>query len=190
MCRLLSEVDNICNENVMDLALSTIIDWTKTWWNYLPDALINSTIQLAFDLLTSHLAEHDNPVIRTRIAMFLVTVVERSFPQNWPALVPMMIEVWKSASFKKQGVILKMFEMVFVDSADANLNSEIPTLRRQEIVSGIVAAQEQLFETCYQYLASCNHALSQTLGELPFTTFLFLRSIFVPHTTRLYYSLH
>lgn len=163
--QLLSEDESICNQYMKLLALSILNDWIKLWWNRLPDASKLSVKQLALDLLNSPLAVHESSAIRMKIAMILANVVERVFPQYWPTLVPEMISVWMSSPFARQDVILKMFEMVIVDSVDTDFNSALPTLRRQEIVAGIVESQKQLFETSYQYLVYCNQEFTQILGK-------------------------
>jgi hypothetical protein len=155
MSRILAEDENTCNQYIKLLSLSILNDWIKMWWNKLPEHGKVAVKQLALDLLSSNLAINENASIRTKIAVILSNVVERVFPQYWPGFVKEMIELWVSSPFARQDVILKALETVIVDSVDADFNSALPTLRRQEIVAGIVEMQVPLFETSYQYLGYC-----------------------------------
>lgn len=166
MSKLLAEPETVCNQYMKLLALSILNDWIKLWWNKLPDNGKSAVKQLSLDLLTSELSVHENAAIRMKVAVILSNVVERVFPQYWPTLLQEMIALWVSSPFARQDVILKMLEMVIVDSVDTDFNSALPTLRRQEIVAGIVEAQKPLFETSYQYIGYCFQEYTQLLGKL------------------------
>ena len=152
MSRILSEDESICNQYVKQLALSVLNDWIKLWWNKLPDQRKGDVKQLAMDLLSSNLSIHENSSIRTKIAVIMSNVAERIFPQYWPTFMQEMVALWLSSPFSRQDVILKLLETVIVDSIDTDFNSILPTLRRQEIVAGIVDAQTLLFDTSYQFM--------------------------------------
>jgi hypothetical protein len=153
--RVLSEDEAVCNQYVKLLALTILNDWIKIWWNKLPEERKLAVKQLAMELVASSLAVHDNSSIRTKIAVILSNVVERVFPQYWPNFLKEMIELWVASPFARQDVILKMLETVIVDSVDQDFNSALPTLRRQEIVAGIVDAQQALFKTSFEYMGYC-----------------------------------
>ena len=155
MSQILSDSEDRCNQYIKLLSLSVLNDWIKMWWNKLPEQGKLAVKQLALDLLVSELAIHSNASIRTKIAVILSNVVERVFPQYWPTFIKEMVDLWVSSPFARQDVILKMLETVIVDSVDTDFNSVLPTLRRQEIVAGIVDSQQLLFETSFQYLGYC-----------------------------------
>ena len=167
MSRVLAEDDGVCNQYVKLLALTILNDWIKLWWNKVPEHSKLAMKQLALDLLSSSLGVHESAAIRMKIAVILANVVERVFPQYWPTLMPEMLSLWQSSPFARQDIVLKMLEMVVVDSIDVDFNSALPTLRRQEIVTGLVEAQAPLFQTSYEYLMYCNqeYARQRAAGE-------------------------
>lgn len=171
--QVLAEEETVCNQYVKLLALSILNDWIKLWWNKLPEERKLAVKQLSMDLVTSNLAVHDNSSIRTKIAVILSNVVERVFPQYWPTFLKEMVDLWVASPFARQDVILKMLETVIVDSVDQDFNSALPTLRRQEIVAGIVDAQQVLFTTSFDYLGYCFQEYTRlsagTLTNTPLT---------------------
>jgi hypothetical protein len=153
--RILAEDDSVCNQFIKLLALTILNDWIKLWWNKVPEGTKLSIKQLSLDLLNSSLALSDSGAMRMKIAVILSNVAERVFPQYWSTFIQEMTSLWQSSPFGRQDVILKALEIVVVDSIDADFNSVLPTLRRQEIVTGLVEAQSLLYETSFGYLQYC-----------------------------------
>lgn len=156
IAELVSSTDEtVCTPYIKLLALSILNDWIKIWWNKLPDERKFAVKQIVCELLSGPLAVHEHSAIRTKVAVILANVVERVFPQYWPNFIAEMVSVWQSSPFARQDVVLKILEIVIVDSVDIDFNASLPTLRRQEIVAGIVENQNLLLNTSYQYLIFC-----------------------------------
>lgn len=161
MSLILKEDESICNEYVKLLALSILNDWTKLWWVRV-NANDRETIRLlSLELLSSTLSEHPNKAIRTKLAVFLSTIAENMFPQYWPNMMQQLLSMWMAFPFSKQTVVLMTLETIIVDCIDADFNSALSTLRRQDIVSGLVEAQQPLFDTSYKCLLYCMQEYSK-----------------------------
>jgi hypothetical protein len=142
-----------CNEFIKLLAITILNDWIKIWWNKIPELDQYSVRKLAFDILSSPLGSSSNKSIRTKIAGILTNLAQRQFPQYWPNLVEEFVGIWStSSSTHLQEVLIMSLEFIITDCIDADFNNTLPTLRRQEIVTGVKEKQELILTTSFQCL--------------------------------------
>lgn len=102
-----------------------------------------------------------NQAIKTKVGVVLCNLAERMFPQRWPTMVQEFLGIWLQSEYQRQEVIIKTFEFITADCIDADFNSSLTTLRRQEIVAGLVEHQEELLQTSFDYLNFCRNRLLQ-----------------------------
>ncbi|KAJ1426912.1 hypothetical protein B484DRAFT_480028 [Ochromonadaceae sp. CCMP2298] len=119
--------------------------------------------------MISPLGIHPHSAVRTKIAVILINVAERVFPQYWPGLMQEIVSEWMQAPFARQDLLLRTLEGIVSDVIDTDFCAALPALRRQEIAAGVVAAQDLLLPTCYSYLLYCAGQLEQGAGAGPHT---------------------
>ncbi len=144
-----------CNEFIKLLAITILNDWIKIWWNKISEQDQYGVRKAIFDIVASPLGMSTNKSIRTKIAVMITNLAQRQFPNNWPNFVDEFVSIWSStASTSLQDIVVMTFEFLIVDCIDSDFNNTLPTLRRQEIVTGIKEKQELILSTSFQCLSS------------------------------------
>ena len=163
--------DDTITEFTKQLALTIFNDWIKIWWNKLED---NDKLAIKQHVLESLLLGGTLPLatnkgVRTKVAVIVCNIAERMFPQYWPNMVQELLQFWLQSDYSRQGVVIATFDSTISDCIDSDFNNMLPTLRRQEIVAGLIEHQQHLFHTSFEYLGFCLSGLRTVLtGKCPF----------------------
>jgi len=147
------------------LALSILDDWLKGWWNRIPEDAQMFIRSQCVTLLTSS-AVGASKGLRTKLAVILCNVACRQYPQQWPSFLDDVVGLWVSTGLPAQREICIMtLEFLVQDCVDGDFNSTLPTLRRQEIVSGLRERLLPLLQTLHAFLTQCALQLQGGIAE-------------------------
>lgn len=136
------------------LALSMLHDWIKRWWNKISPADHLGMRNFCADILRQP-AVHTQPSnFRSKLAAILAEIGERQFPQDWENMMSELTAVWIAGHLHIQEIILKTITFIYIDCTDQEFSNQLPTVRRQEILTGLKAVEEQLLQLLFQFMAS------------------------------------
>ena len=148
------------------LALSIIDDWLKGWWNRIPEEAQLFIRQQCVKLLAST-ALGNSRGLRTKLAVILCNIAERQYPQQWPSFLDDVLSLWENTSQPAQREICVMtLEFLIQDCVDGDFNTSLPSLRRQDILTGLRERLSALLRTTYGFLVQCATQLQNRFGHV------------------------
>lgn len=134
------------------LALSMLHDWVKKWWNGIQPADHMAIRDFCADILRQPVIHSQPSNFRSKLAAILAEIAERQFPQHWPTMTTEFTTIWLASESSIQEVILKTLTFLYTDCTDQEYSNSLPTMRRQEILTGLKASESQLLALLYQFL--------------------------------------
>eukprot|EP01039_Chlorochromonas_danica_P001006 gene1006-1092_t len=134
------------------LALSMLHDWVKKWWNSIQPADHMAIRDFCADILRQPVIHSQPSNFRSKLAAILAEIAERQFPQHWPSMTTEFTTIWLASESSIQEVILKTLTFLYTDCTDQEYSNSLPTMRRQEILTGLKASESQLLALLYQFL--------------------------------------
>lgn len=170
---LSSEVED--NIGLKILALSMLHEWIKRWWNNITPADHLSMRNFCASILRQPAVAHQPSNFRSKLAAILAEIGERQFPQEWTSMVQELTEVWVGGLGDAanhpfiQEIVIKTLTFIYTDCTDQDFSSQLPTVRRQEILSGLKAHDAHLLMLLHSFLCSHLQILLQG-GEQPAAT--------------------
>lgn len=135
-------------------ALSFLHEWIKHWWDKLTQADHEKIKNLVFNLIIILSQKSlNNPSYCNKLSSLIADIAERQFPQNWTSFVPDFLSLWKIDNQNVQDIVLKTLTYIFIDCNDNDLNTNISSLRRQEITAGIIFSKNDLLCYTFEYIS-------------------------------------
>ena len=155
MLHILTTESTEHNEWNRQLALSILEEWMKIWWNRIQEEAQRYIREQVVALLTSP-AVAECRGMRTKLAVILSEIAQRQYPQQWPSFLDDIVGLWVSTTIPEQReVCIMCLEYLVQDCVDADFNSTLPTLRRQDILAGLKERLRPLLDTSHAYLVQC-----------------------------------
>jgi hypothetical protein len=143
------------NDSNRQLALSILNDWIKVWWNNITtenQLIIRDSILTLLRSVTGT----NSGGFRNKLASILANIAERQYPQHWPTFLDDIVNLWSTSTitYIKEICILTL-SYVIEDCVDGDFNTSLPTLRRQDILTGIKNSLSILLQVIYDFLSQC-----------------------------------
>lgn len=151
--QLAASTSSNTNEGLCLITLTLLNDFIKKKWN-----ILNNEQQNNLRTLISNLVSHfDNLTysvnLSNKFASILSEIIERQYPQLWPSFLQDFLPLAQEKSYKKQEIFLKVFQFLYMDCLDNDFSSNLPIVRRTEIISALQNNQKILVETFFNYFS-------------------------------------
>ena len=143
------------NDSIRLLSLTLLCDWIKQTWNNLSESDQTALRLHLFQLINSDIGLSGLKAIRTKLALLITIIAERSYPQLWDSFLSDMVGLWVSSPMQRQEIVIISLENLLIDCTDVDFNNQLPSTRRSDILGAIKSNLTPLLVTSFNFQEHC-----------------------------------